>query len=111
MKKQQSKEKSVFKPASYLKKYSWLVFFGPFCKAIEALSEVFGPYFMALIVDVGIPTNDKDYIIKISIIILAINIIGMIFAILGQKCASITSEGVGRDIRNDIFRHVNTFRT
>ncbi len=109
MKKQQSKEKSVFKPASYLKKYSWLVFFGPFCKAIEALSEVFGPYFMALIVDVGIPTNDKDYIIKMSIIILAINIIGMIFAILGQKCASITSEGVGRDIRNDIFRHVNTF--
>ena len=109
MKKQQSKEKSVFKPASYLKKYSWFVLFGPLCKAIEALSEVFGPYFMALIVDVGIPTNDKDYIIKMSIIILAINIIGMIFAILGQKCASITSEGIGRDIRNDIFKHVNTF--
>ena len=109
MKKQQSKEKSVFKPASYLKKYSWFVLFGPLCKAIEALSEVFGPYFMALIVDVGIPTNDKDYIIKMSIIILAINIIGMIFAILGQKCAAITSEGIGRDIRNDIFKHVNTF--
>lgn len=64
---------------------------------------------MALIVDVGIPNNDKDYIIKIAIIILVINIIGMIFAILGQKCASITSEGMGRDMRNDIFKHVNTF--
>lgn len=104
-----TKKQSTFKPSLYLKKYSWLVFFGPFCKAIEALSEVFGPYFMALIVDVGIPNNDKDYIIKMAIIILIINIIGIIFAILGQKCASITSEGMGRDMRNDIFKHVNTF--
>lgn len=104
-----NKKQSTFKPTSYLKKYSWLVIFGPFCKAIEALSEVFGPYFMALIVDVGIPNNDKDYIIKMAIIILVINIVGMIFAIIGQKCASITSEGMGRDMRNDIFKHVNTF--
>lgn len=104
-----NKKQSTFKPTSYLKKYSWLVIFGPLCKAIEALSEVFGPYFMALIVDVGIQNNDKDYIIKMAIIILVINIVGMIFAILGQKCASITSEGMGRDMRNDIFKHVNTF--
>lgn len=102
-------KKSTFKPTSYLKKYTLLVILGPMCKAIEALSEVFGPYFMALIVDVGIPNNDKDYIIKMAIIILLINIIGIIFAILGQKFASITSEGMGRDMRNDIFKHVNTF--
>ena len=33
----------------------------------------------------------------------------MIFAIIGQKCASITSEGIGKDMRNDIFKHVNTY--
>lgn len=107
--KKQKQEKSIFKPSSYLKKYSWLVFLGPLCKAIEALSEVFAPYFMALLIDVGIANNNKDYILKMAIIILAINIIGMVFAILGQKCASITSEGMGRDIRNDVFKHVNTF--
>lgn len=107
--KKQKQEKSVFKPTLYLKKYSLLVVLGPTCKALEALSEVFAPYIMALLIDVGIANNDKDYILKMAIVILAINVAGMIFAILGQKCASITSEGMGRDIRNDVFKHVNTF--
>lgn len=107
--KNKQKVNQTFKPAGYLKKYSWLVVLGPLCKALEALSEIFGPYFMALIIDVGIPNNDKTYIINMAIIILVINILGMIFAVLGQKCAAITSEGMGRDIRNDIFKHVNTF--
>lgn len=107
--KKQKQEKSVFKPTLYLKKYSLLVVLGPICKALEALSEVFAPYIMALLIDVGIANNDKDYILKMAIVILAINVAGMIFAILGQKCASVTSEGMGRDIRNDVFKHVNTF--
>lgn len=110
MKKQkQAKVKSAFNPFSYLRNYKFLVFFGPFCKALEALSEVFAPFFMAKIIDEGIKNNDKPFIIKMAIIILAINILGMVFAILGQKCASVTSEGLGKDIRNDIFKHVNTF--
>lgn len=99
----------TFKATKYLKNYKWLVFLGPICKAIEALSEVFAPYFMALIIDVGIKNNDKPYILKYALIILFLNILSIIFALLGQKCASITSEGMGRDIRNDIFKHVNTF--
>ncbi|MBQ3048168.1 MAG: ABC transporter ATP-binding protein, partial [Clostridia bacterium] len=108
MKKEQKNQK-VFKATSYLKNYKLLVFLGPFFKALEALSEVFSPYFMALIIDVGIKNNDKAYIYKYALIILAINILGMVFAVLGQKCAALTSEGMGRDMRNDIFKHVNTF--
>lgn len=104
-----NKNNSVFKPTAYLKNYTGYVIFGPICKALEALSEVFAPFFMALIIDKGIPENNKNYIIKIAMIILAINILGMIFAILGQKCASIASEGMGKDIRNAVFKHVNTF--
>jgi len=101
--------KQVFKTTTYLKNYKWLVFFGPFCKALEAITEVIAPYFMALIIDVGIKNNDTSYILKFAIIILAINILGILFAVIGQKCAAITSEGLGRDMRNDIFAHVNTF--
>lgn len=107
--KNKQKENRTFKATSYLKNYKWLVFLGPFFKALEALSEVFTPYFMASIIDIGIKTNDKAYIYKYALIILGINILGMVFAVLGQKCASVTSEGMGRDMRNDIFKHVNTF--
>lgn len=104
-----TKKNLKFKPTSYLKNYKWLVFIGPFFKALEAIGEVISPFFMAHIIDVGIKNQDKEYIIKIAILILAINLLTMLFAVLGQKCASITSEGMGRNMRNDIFKHTNTF--
>ena len=64
---------------------------------------------MSYIIDIGIKNNDTPYIYKMALLILGVNILGLIFAILGQKCAAITSEGIGRDIRKDIFKHVNTF--
>ena len=64
---------------------------------------------MAHIIDIGIKNQDKEYIVKIAILILAINLLTMLFAVLGQKCAAVTSEGIGRDMRNDIFKHANTF--
>ena len=86
-----TKVKQKFKSTSYLKNYKWLVFLGPFCKALEALSEVFAPYFMALIIDVGIKNNDKPYIIKYAIIILAINILGMVFATPIVSCLKVVA--------------------
>ena len=106
MKTKKSKE---FKPLSYLKNYKLLVVLGPLFKALEAATEVVIPYLMSLIIDVGIINNDKNYIIYIAVAILALNVIGMLFAILGQKASALVSEGMGRDIRNDIFSHINTF--
>ena len=103
-----NKKKKEFKYFSYLKNYKVQSFFAPFCKGIETLSELFIPYIMAMIIDVGIAHNDKNYIVFYGIIMLALNIIGFIFAIIGQKCAAIASRGVGKDIRNDIFSHINT---
>ena len=104
-----TKKNLKFKTTSYLKNYKWLVLFGPFFKAIEAIGEVISPFFMAHIIDIGIKNQDKEYIVKIAILILAINLLTMLFAVLGQKCAAVTSEGIGRDMRNDIFKHANTF--
>ena len=62
---------------------------------------------MAKIIDVGIKHNDIKYITTNGILILVLNIIGIIFAVIGQKCAAIASRGAGKDIRNDIFEHIN----
>lgn len=107
--KRKTQQNIVFKPTRYLKNYKWLVFLGPLFKAIEAIGEVISPFFMAHIIDIGIKNQDKEYIIKTALLILAINLLTMFFAVLGQKCAAITSEGIGRDMRNDIFKHTNTF--
>ena len=103
-----NKIKKEFHYFSYLKNYKFQSFFAPFCKFVETLTELFVPYIMARIIDVGIVNNDKNFIIFNGILILVLNILGFIFAIIGQKCAAIASRGVGKDIRNDIFTHINS---
>lgn len=103
-----NKTKKEFRYFSYLKNYKFQSFFSPFCKCVETLTELFIPYIMAQIIDVGIAHNDKNYIIKYGIIILVLNIVGFAFAIVGQKCAAIASRGAGKDIRNDVFEHINS---
>lgn len=98
----------TFKVTKYLSKYKGLIFLGPFCKALEALSEVIVPFLMAVIIDNYIASGNKQGIILYSIIIIALNILGIICAIAGQKCAAVTGESLGRDMRNDIFKHINT---
>lgn len=103
-----NKKKKEFKYFSYLKNYKFQSFFAPFCKGVETITELFIPFIMAQIIDIGIANNDKKYIVVYGIIMIALNIVGFIFAIIGQKCAAIASRGVGKDIRNDIFSHINS---
>lgn len=103
-----NKKKKEFKYLRYLKNYKLQTFLAPFCKCVETLTELFVPFIMALIIDVGIAHGDKKYIIFYGALMLVLNIVGFIFAIIGQKCAAIASRGVGKDIRNDIFSHINT---
>ena len=103
-----NKTKKEFRYFSYLKNYKFQSFFAPFCKLLETLTELFVPIIMAKIIDVGIANNDKKYIIFNGVLILVLNILGFIFAIFGQKCAAIASRGVGKDVRNDIFEHINS---
>ena len=63
---------------------------------------------MAQIIDIGIAHNDTAYIIRYGIIMLALNLVGFFFAIIGQKCAAVASRGAGKDIRNDVFGHINS---
>ena len=105
------KEKKVkaFRIGTYLKPFKWLLFFGPFTKALEAATEVIIPVLMAKIIDVGIANNDTKYIYTYAGIILGLNLLGIIFAIISQKCSTLTGEGVAKNIRRDMYAHINTY--
>lgn len=102
-----NKVKREFSYLSYLKNYKLQAIFAPIFKCIEAVCELSVPFIMANIIDYGISHNDTNYIIFNGALILILNVIGFIFAILGQKCAAKASMGVGKDVRNTIFEHIN----
>ncbi len=92
----------------YFRRYKLLSFLAPLFKGMETVCELFVPLIMANIIDVGVKNNDINYIIKFGVVILVLNIVGFIFAIISQKLSSIVQTNIGRDVRNDIFAHINS---
>ena len=94
---------------NYLKKYKWYIFVGPFFKLLGTILELCNPIIVAKIVDVGVENDDVDYIITWGIVILIVNIVGFLFNLISQKCASLTSTGVATSLRKDLFKKVSEF--
>lgn len=98
----------MIKLARYLKKYLPHVTIGPACKLVEAVFELIVPLVMANIIDVGIANGDTDYIVRNGIILVILALCGLSFTLVCQYMASNASQGVGTNLRSDLYRHINT---
>lgn len=99
----------MYKLVRFLKPYKKEFILGPLFKLAEAVLEILLPTLMALIIDNGVNTADKNYIFIIGGLMLICTTIGLICALLCQFMASRASQGVGTDIRNSIFEHIGAF--
>lgn len=92
----------------YLKNYKKELIFGPFFKLLEAIFELIVPVVMASIIDKGIGNNDKDYILKMSGVIVILGICGLGFALTCQYLAAKCAYGFGTELRDALYKHINT---
>lgn len=81
---------------------------GPFCKLVEAVLELLIPLIMARIIDNGITAGDSAYILRYSGLLVLTATSGLCFSLVCQVLASRCSQGYGTDVRNALFRHVNS---
>ena len=93
--------------SKYLKYYKLQVIIGPIFKLIEAVLELLCPILVAKIIDIGISSGDSGYIIKYGIIVVALNVVGFVFSVICQKCASVASVGIATKIRDDMYESIN----
>lgn len=93
----------------YLKNYKPQAILGPFFKWMEALFELIVPVVMAKIIDTGIAGGDTVYIWRMGGILLLLAVCGLMFSLICQYFASRASQGVGTDMRNDVFRKILSF--
>ena len=82
---------------------------GPAFKLAEAILELLVPLVMAKIIDVGIKNGDVPYIIKMGLLMASLGILGLLCAIVCQYSAAVAQQGVGTEIRNDMFKKINSF--
>lgn len=90
----------------YLKGYRAAAITGPFFKLLEALFELIVPLVVASIIDVGIAGGDKDYILKMGLVMLALSVSGFLFSSTCQYLAARASLGYGTNLRKAAFGHI-----
>lgn len=94
--------------ARFLKKYQLQVIAGPIFKLIEAIFELIVPLVMADMIDVGVANHDVHYIWQRGGLLIALGLVGLASSLTCQTFASRASQGVGTDLRRELFHHINT---
>lgn len=92
----------------YLRHYIKESILAPLFKMLEASFELFVPLVMAAIIDTGIKNSDKPYIFKMGMVLVGLAIVGFISALSAQYFAAKAAVGFGKELRGDLYRHINT---
>lgn len=90
----------------YLKKYKLQTILGPLFKLFEATLELLIPLIVALIIDEGIHNNDTNQIIKYSLLICLLGMIGFIFSVIAQYFSAKAAVGLSTVLRSKVFEKI-----
>ena len=93
----------------YMKAYKILVFLNILSVFGFALAELGIPTLISNMIDEGVLRQDSTYLIHTGLIIALISVIGVLGTILLGYCCARISTSVTRDIRNDVFRKIQSF--
>ena len=93
----------------YMKSYKRYLFLNFLGVCSFALAELGIPTLIARMINNGIMTGDRGYILYMGGILLTVATVGALGSILLGWCGSKISTAVTRDIRNDVFRKVQSF--
>ena len=93
---------------TYFKNYRLRAVLAPLFKMLEASFELLVPIVMAAIIDNGINNNDKPYIYKMGLLLLILGVIGLVCSITAQYFSAKVAMSIGKEIRYDLFKHIET---
>lgn len=91
----------------FLNPFKKQMILGPLFKLTEAVLELFIPLMMMYIIDNGVMKGDTAYIWRMGGGMLLVSVVGFGFAFLCQYYASLAAQGVGTNMRNEVFAHIN----
>ena len=93
----------------YLKDYKKETILAPLFKMLEASFELFVPLVMAAVIDVGIAGEDRPYIVKVCLVLIALGIVGLVCSITAQYFSAKAAAGFGTGVRHALFAHIQSF--
>lgn len=92
----------------HIKQYRKESLLGPLFKLMEALFELFVPLVIASIIDNGISGGDRAHVIRMCLVLVVLGIIGLCFSITAQYFAAKASVGFSKNLRHELFKHIES---
>ena len=81
----------------------------PLLVVLEVALEVLIPFLMADLIDVGLENADLPYIYKMGFALIVAAMLSLLFGALAGKYAAISSAGFAKNLRGDMFHHIQDF--
>lgn len=101
-------ENTVKKLLVYLKDYKKESVLGPLFKLLEATFELIVPLVMAAIIDTGVASGNKSYIMKMCMVLVLLAVIGLTCSITAQFFAAKAAVGFATKLRHALFAHIES---
>lgn len=99
----------IKKLASYIKDYKKESILTPIFVILEVIMEVIIPLLMSRIIDIGIPNNDINYILRIGIMLTISAIMSLAFGVLSGRFAAKASSGFAKNLRQAMFYKIQDY--
>lgn len=93
----------------YLKGYGKYSIICIICMSVEAGLEIFLPFLMTDIVDVGIKNSDINYVIKVGLVMVGASLISLVMGVFGATLSSKAATGFGYQLRRGLFNKIQDF--
>ncbi len=93
----------------YVKPYTFYAILCPLLMILEVSMDVYIPYLMADIVDVGIQTGDVNFVMQRGMMMILAALIGLGAGIWSAKVGATAGFGFGSNVREAAFSNIQTF--
>ena len=101
--------KNIRRIFAYLGQYKKFAILAPLTVAVEVLLEIWIPYLMADIIDVGIANRDTAYVLKIGGLMVLVSVVSLLFGAGSGRFAALASTGLVRNLRKALFDKIQDF--
>ena len=89
--------------------YKRAAFLTPLFVIFEVILEIYIPFLMSKIIDVGIKNSDMAYVSKVGGLMILMSLLALFFGAMSGRFAAVASMGFGKNVRKALFYKLQEF--
>ena len=96
------------KVSRFIRPFVGMIAVGILLKAVGSFADLLLPYLLSFIIDDGISAQNTHLIAQLCSLMLIVSLVSLASNLTGHYIASRTSTAVGKNIREAVYRHIQT---